>query len=65
MPNAMNALFQERIIRGLSLLDIEDRSGVSFNSMYSWRGERCSPTLFMFVALAESFGFEVIMRRKS
>lgn len=61
---AMEVIFSERATRGMSLLDMEERSGVSFNTAYQWRsGERC-PELPNLVALAETLGFEVVMRSK-
>lgn len=61
---AMAALDEERRSRGMSLGDMEERSGVSVNSVYAWRSCARSPTLCNAVAIAETFGFEIIMRRK-
>ncbi len=61
---AMAALDDERRTRGMSLAEMEDRSGVSVNSVYAWRSCARSPTLFNVVALAETLGFEIVMRRR-
>lgn len=61
---AMAALDEERKARSMSLGEMEDRSGVSVNSVYAWRSCARSPTLFNVVALAETLGFEIVMRRK-
>ena len=61
---AMAALDAERRSQKMSLGDMEDRSGVAFNSVYAWRSGSRSPTLVNMVAIAETFGFEVVMRRK-
>jgi len=61
---AMAALDAERRARGMSLGDMEEKSGVSVNSVYAWRSCARSPTLCNAVAIAETFGFEIVMRRK-
>lgn len=61
---AMAALDRERKARRMSLGDMEERSGVSVNSVYAWRSCSRSPTLCNAVAIAETFGFEIVMRRK-
>ncbi len=61
---ALAALDAERYRQKMSLGDMESRSGVSVNSVYSWRACIRSPTLGNLVALAETFGFEIIMRRR-
>lgn len=61
--NAMNRLFEERTRLGLSLLDLEVKSGVSTNSAYAWRKEERAPTLGNFVAFATVLGFDVILRK--
>jgi predicted transcriptional regulator len=62
---AMAALDAERRRSGMSLGDMEEKSGVSVNSVYAWRSCARSPTLCNAVAIAETFGFEIIMRRKT
>ncbi len=61
---AIIELYAERARKGLSLGDLEDRSGVSLGSMYAWRSGKRSPQTHMIVALAETLGFEIVMRRK-
>lgn len=61
---AMAVLDSERKRLFMSLLDMEERSGVSVNSFWHWVRLRRSPSLFNLIAVAETFGFEVIMRRK-
>lgn len=60
---AMTALDDERGAMGMSLGDMEDKSGVSVNSFYYWKSGKRSPQLVNLVALAQTLGFEVIMRR--
>lgn len=55
-------LDDERKAIGMYIFDMEDRSGVSVNSFYAWkRGDR-HPTIGFLVAVAETLGFEIIMR---
>jgi len=54
---------RERRAKGVGLHDMELRAGVSFRSFYAWRNKQRSPNLANIVALAETFGFSVIMRR--
>lgn len=61
---AILALNEERQRLGMSLGDMEDKSGVSVGSVYAWRGGNRSPQVHMLIALAETLGFEVVMRRK-
>jgi DNA-binding phage protein len=58
---AMDALYQERIALGMSLGDMEEKSGVSVNSFYYWKSAKRSPQLANLVALAQTLGFEVMM----
>lgn len=58
-------LNEERQRQAMSLGDMEERSGVSIGSVYAWRSGKRSPQMHMLVALAETFGFEVVMRKKS
>lgn len=58
---AMNAA---RVRKGMSYLDMEEKSGVSVNSFWHYlRGKR-SPTLANLIAIAETCGYEVIMRKR-
>lgn len=61
---AMLALDKERLARRMSLTDMEEKSGVSLNSFYAWRSGSRTPALCNIVALSQTFGFEVIMRRR-
>lgn len=54
----------ERCRLGMTIFDMEHRSGVAAASVYSWRKCARSPMLCNVVAIAETFGFEVVMRRK-
>ncbi len=61
---AMAAIFRERRNQSVSFLDMEDDSGVSVCSAFNWLNGERSPILPNFVALAQTFGFEVVMRSK-
>lgn len=61
---AMHALDKERLARRMPLTDMEEKSGVSLNSFYAWRSKARTPALCNIVALSQTFGFEVIMRRR-
>lgn len=61
---AMLALDKERLAKGMSLADMEEKSGISLNSFYAWRSKSRTPALCNIVALSQTFGFEVIMRRR-
>jgi hypothetical protein len=64
ITTAMLALNEARERMSLSSRELRQVSSVSMSSFYSWlRGER-DPTLGRLVNLAESLGFEIIMRRK-
>ncbi|MEJ8310104.1 helix-turn-helix domain-containing protein [Agrobacterium larrymoorei] len=62
---AFEFLESERQRLGMSLDEMEKRSGVSINSTYSWRNCSRSPTIQNLVKIAECFGFEIILRKKS
>jgi transcriptional regulator with XRE-family HTH domain len=62
VPAAINIIAAARKSRQWSLSDMEERSGISLNSFYGWRKCQRDPALSNFVALAETFGFEVVMR---
>ncbi len=59
----MQALVDERKRREIRLIDLEEWSGVSMNSLYAWTSGVRSPTLVHLCALAKPLGFEVILRR--
>ncbi|WP_273794585.1 SIMPL domain-containing protein [Brucella intermedia] len=61
---AIAVLDAERKARDMALGDMEDKSGVSVNSVYAWRSCVRSPLLCNAVAIAETFGFEIFMRRR-
>ncbi|WP_425341034.1 helix-turn-helix domain-containing protein [Agrobacterium larrymoorei] len=61
---AILAINAERQRQGMSLGDMEERSGVSVGSVYAWRSGKRSPQTHMLVALAGTLGYEIIMRRK-
>ncbi|SHL71614.1 hypothetical protein SAMN05444389_1014 [Paracoccus solventivorans] len=60
---AMAALFAEKDRAGLTVFDLEVKSGISAKAAYSWRAGRQSPALANLVALAQALGFEIILRR--
>jgi predicted xylose isomerase-like sugar epimerase len=62
---AMDALYHARIALGISLGDMEAKSGVSVNSFYAWRSVQRSPQLANLVALAQTLGFEIVMINKA
>ncbi|MER9815112.1 hypothetical protein [Mesorhizobium sp. M0129] len=62
---AMAALVAERKRIGMPILDMEEKSGVSMNSLYAWQSGVREPTLGCLVAVAQTFGFDVVMVRKS
>jgi hypothetical protein len=61
---AMVALGEERSRRGLQVLDMEMKSGVSMNTFYAWSNGNRSPTLGNLVALAQTLGFRIVMVRE-
>lgn len=64
LPAAMARLEEERRRRGMTLGDMEEKSGVSTNSFYAWRSGYRAPQLPLLVALAQTLGFEVYIRRR-
>lgn len=62
-PVAIGKLNDERKRREVKLIDLEEHSGVSMNTMYAWQSGFRSPTLVHLCALAKSMGFEVVMKR--
>lgn len=64
LPAAIYRIDGVRKARGVSLGDMEGRSGISLSSFYSWRSDKRDPTLANIVALAETFGFSVVMRER-
>lgn len=63
--NAMKVLAEERVRIGMSLGDLEEKSGVSTNSFYAWQSKARAPQLPLLVALAQTLGFDVILRRRN
>lgn len=63
MRAAMTALDAERRKRGMTVFDMEAVTGISFNSFYAWRSRARSPAMCNAVAIAQTFGFEIYMRR--
>lgn len=59
----MTAINDERQRRGMSLASMEEKSGVSANSFYAWLNCKRSPSLVNIVALAQTFGFIIILRK--
>ncbi|WP_062114019.1 helix-turn-helix transcriptional regulator [Aureimonas sp. AU40] len=53
----------ERRAKKVGLYEMELQAGVSVRTYYSWWNEDRIPTIANLVALAETFGFSVIMRR--
>lgn len=64
LPAAIYRIDAVRKARGICLGEMEDRSGVSLSSFYSWRSDKRDPNLANLVALAETFGFEVVMQER-
>lgn len=62
--NAVRRLDVERKHVGMSIYDMENKSGVSINSFYAWKRNVRSASVPNIVAVAESLGFEIIMRKK-
>ena len=60
---AMLALDRERQRLGWNVRDLEARSGISVSSMYAWQANLRSPNLANVVALAQTLGFDVVMRK--
>ncbi len=61
---ALNVLESERCQRRMSFGEMEAKSGISTTAFYAWRSCERSPLLCNAVAIAETFGFRIIMRRK-
>lgn len=61
--SALDRLFAERTRIGMSIFDLEARSGISVNTMYAWRAEKREPALGNLVALANVLGFEIVLRK--
>lgn len=62
---AMRVLNEERQSIGMNVRDLEAKSGVSVSSFYAWQCNLRSPNLANMIALAQTLGFEVVMRRRS
>ena len=63
LPACIERINIDRRLMGVGLYEMEYRSGVSFRSFFAWRNGERSPTLANIVAVAETFGFSVVMRR--
>jgi len=61
---AMAALVKEREIKHMTLLDISWDSGVSWDAVRSWAQGRREPTMGNLIAVAQTLGFEIILRKK-
>ncbi|RWF64108.1 hypothetical protein [Mesorhizobium sp.] len=61
---AMSALQAERQRLSMPVAVMELKSGVCMNSFYAWHGGLREPTLGCLVAVAQTLGFDVIMRRR-
>ncbi|MFB9953415.1 helix-turn-helix domain-containing protein [Rhizobium puerariae] len=64
LPAAMEALYEARRASGLRVYELEDRSGVSFNAGHAWLNGHRSAHLSCFVAVAQTLGFETLLRKK-
>lgn len=62
--DAVKRLDKERKEIGMSIYDMETKSGVSINSFYAWKRNVRSASVPNIVAVAESLGFEIVMRKK-
>ncbi|MBZ9821936.1 MAG: hypothetical protein E5X76_28770 [Mesorhizobium sp.] len=61
---AMSALQAERQRIAMPVAVMELKSGVCMNSFYAWHGGLREPTLGCLVAVAQTLGFDIIMRRR-
>lgn len=64
VAEAMAHIDKERRNLNISLLEVQERSGISVNSTYAWRGQMRSPTIEKLIPYIELFGFELVLRRK-
>ncbi|MER9505991.1 helix-turn-helix transcriptional regulator [Mesorhizobium sp. M0579] len=62
--HAMAGLDAERKRLAMPVAEMENRSGVSMNSFFSWRSVSREPTLGCLVCISQTLGFDVIMRRR-
>jgi len=62
---AISALMEARIQNHMTFLEASWISGVSWDAVRAWAKGRREPTMGNLVAVAESLGFEVILRKKS
>jgi len=58
----MRAMFFERRIRGISVIEAEFRSGVSVNASYAWK-DGVYPQFPNFIAFVGALGFEVVLKK--
>lgn len=65
------ALNDQRKRLGLEVLDLEDRSGVSASAFFAWKSSSRSarsarsPSFLSMVAVAQTLGFETVLRHQS
>lgn len=68
---ATAALNQQRKRLGLEVLDLEDKSGVSASAFFAWKSSSRStrsarsPSFLSMVAVAQTLGFETVLRHQS
>lgn len=62
---ALTFLHQIRVDLGMSLGDMEDKSGISITSFYVWKSGARSPQLANLVALSQTLGFDVMASGRS
>jgi len=60
---AIAALVKAREEKHITLLEFGWVSGVSWDAVRSWASGRREPTMGNLVAVAESLGFEIILRK--
>lgn len=65
MPAAISVLYRLRINSEISIWEMEQKSGVSYNAGVAWRSGKRFPQLSNLVAMAQIFGFSIIMRSKA
>ncbi|WP_455475355.1 helix-turn-helix domain-containing protein [Bartonella sp. B17] len=60
----MKAIMQARIEKGMTLIDVAWTSGVSWDAVRSWYHGRREPKMGNLVAVAQTLGLEIILRKK-
>lgn len=61
---AMEVIELERRARGMSFGEMDTKSGISTTAFFAWRSCERSPLLCNAVAIAETFGFRLVMRTR-